>query len=498
MGQPVGAGSLSQVLRTWRRNQAAAAPRPERLSLLLFAVTAFVYLLSGRTFFGYDGEMMYRVSESIVLRHSIQIVDPIYHANQPYAAYAIGLSLLMAPLVALGAMLLHDPRLLVTLLEPAVTALTVVALNLLLVELGCSWRRSLAIAVLYAFGTLSWHYTGVLFTEPVIALCLATVVLGILRYRRGSGVVWLAIAGSAVGLAVLVRWDSVLTVTAPVGLYALWVVGRSVASVRFRVLRLLAFGVPITIAIGIDLAYDVLRFGRSLGGPYSADPLGFSTPLFRGIFGLLLSPGVGLFIYTPILVMSTVAFPWFFKRWKAEAALILALFAVRVVFFARYWSWDGGATWGPRFLVPLIPLLLLALAFLPRDRRLEIATIALAMVGVAIQLLGQLVPYGLYYGTVVPQLTTQLGICHGCLPFPGPQSQAVSNITDFDWRYAPLTVQVRYLLFGVEVPPWGRIAFALPLLLGMVGYALVRMQRLALGLDAAAEVQTTAQGKTAA
>ena len=120
------------------------------------------------------------------------------------------------------------------------------------------------------------------------------------------------------------------------------------------------------------------------------------------------------------------------------------------------------------------------------------------MVGVAIQLLGQLVPYGLYYGTVVPQLTTQLGICHGCLPFPGPQSQAVSNITDFDWRYAPLTVQVRYLLFGVEVPPWGRIAFALPLLLGMVGYALVRMQRLALGLDAAAEVQTTAQGKTAA
>jgi hypothetical protein len=495
MGQPVGAGSLNQVLRWWRRNQAAAAPRPERLSLLLFAITAFVYLLSGKTFFGYDGEMMYRVSESIVLRHSIQVVDPIYHANQPYAGYAIGLSLLMAPLVALGAVLLHDPRLLVTLLEPAVTAGTVVALNLLLVELGCSWRRSLAIAVAYAFGTLAWHYSSLLFTEPVIGLCMVLAILGILRYRRGGRVVWLVMAGSAAGVAVLTRWDSVLTVAGPVSLYAAWVVGQAMESRRSRIFRLAVFGLPIALAIGIDLTYDVLRFGRPLGGSYAADPLGFSTPILKGIFGLLLSPGVGLFVYTPVLLMSLVAFPWFFKQWKVEAALLLLLFAVRLGFFARYWSWDGGATWGPRFLVPLLPLLLVPLAFLPRDRRIEMATIVLAAVGMAIQLLGQLVPYGLYYGTIVPQLTTQLGFCQGCLPFPGPQSEAVSNITDFDWRYAPLTVQVKYLLQGITAPPWGEIVLAMPLLLGLVGYGLVRVQRLAIGLDAAAEMRARESAK---
>jgi hypothetical protein len=443
-----------------------------------------VYLLSGRTFFGYDGEMMYRVSESIVLRHSIQIVDPIYHTNQPYAGYAIGLSLLMLPLVAMGAVAFHDPRLLVTLLEPMVTALTVVALNLVLVELGCSWRRSVAIAAAYAFGTLAWHYSSILFTEPVIGLCLVVAVLGILRYRRSGGIVWLAMAGGAAGVAVLVRWDSVLMVAGPVGLYALWVVGRAIESIRTRISRLVLFGLPITLAIGTDLTYDLLRFGQPLGGSYAADPLGFSTPLLKGIFGLLLSPGVGLFVYTPVLVMSIVAFPWFWKQWKVEAALLLVLFAVRLGFFARYWSWDGGATWGPRFLVPLIPLLLVPLAFLPRDRRVEVATIALAALGVGIQLLGQLVPYGLYYGTVVPQLTTQLGFCHGCLPFPGPQSEAVSKITDFDWRYAPLTVQVKYLLQGITSPSWGAIVFAMPLLLGLVGYGLVRVHRLAIGLDA--------------
>lgn len=489
MGQPVGAGSLGQVLRSLSRNHAAEAPRPERLSLLLFAITALVYLFPGKTFFGYDGEMMYRVSESMVLRHSIQVIDPIYHTNQPYAAYGIGLSLLMAPLVALGAALLHDPRSLIVLLEPAVTAATVVSLNFLLVELRCSWRRSLAISVAYAFGTLAWYYSGQLFTEPVIALCLVLAVLSLLRHRHHGGVVWLAIAGGAAGVAVLVRWDSVLTLAAPIGLCVLWFVSRTAEPLRSRIVRLAVFSLPITTAIGIDLAYDILRFGRPLGGAYAADPIGFSTPLVKGVYGLLLSPGVGLFVYTPVLVMSIVAFPWFFKRWKVESLLILALIAVRVVFFGRYWAWDGGATWGPRFLLPLIPLMLVPLAFLPHDRRLEIATIALAAVGVAIQLLGQLVPYGLYYGTVVPQLTTQLGLCHQCLPFPGPQSQAVSNITDFDWHYAPLRVQLKYFLQGIMAPPWGELAWAIPLLFAMVAYALIRVHRLARALDAVAEVR---------
>src|SRR4029077_17272324 len=149
----------------------------------------------------------------------------------------------------------------VTLLEPAVTAGTVVALNLLLVELGCSWRRSLVIALAYAFGTLGWYYSSVLFTEPVIGLCLVVGVLGILRHRRFGGIWWLVIAGSAVGAAILMRWDSVLTVAGPVGLYALWVVGRVMGSARSRITRLAVFGLPIALAIGIELTYDLLRFG---------------------------------------------------------------------------------------------------------------------------------------------------------------------------------------------------------------------------------------------
>jgi hypothetical protein len=453
------------------------------VSLLLFAVTACVYLLSGKTFFGYDGEIAYRVSESLVLRHSLQIIDPIYHVNQPYSPYAIGLSLVILPLVAVGAALLHDPRALVTLLEPTVTAATVVALNLLLVELGASWKRSLLISFCYAFGTLAWYYSGVLFTEPVIALCLVGAVLSIRYYLRSAGSHWLLYAGVAAGVAVLMRWDSALIVAVPIGLYGLVAIIRQPASVQRRGIDLAVLGAPIVAAVAVNLAYDLFRFHEALGGQYKADPLGFSTPLAKGLFGLWLSPGVGLFVYTPILLFSVLAWRELYRRWPTEAVLILGLFLLRSAFFGRYWAWEGGATWGPRHLVPLIPLLLVPIAFLPRRKWLEVGAMALGTVGVLIQVLGQLVPYGLYYGTVVPELMTQLGYCQACLPFPGPQSQAVNALTDFDLRYVPLVVQLRYLLNGVFAPAWAPISLIVPVVLAAVGLVMLRMRRLAARLD---------------
>jgi hypothetical protein len=308
-------------------------------------------------------------------------------------------------------------------------------------------------------------------------------VLTLRYYQRRWEWHWLLMAGVLSGTAVLMRWDSVLLVAAPLGLYGLVAILRQPGTMLRRAVELAILGAPIVAAAAVNLAYDLFRFHEALGGPYKADPFGFSTPLPKGLFGLWLSPGVGLFVYTPILLMSVIAWRWFYQRWPMEAILILALFLLRSVFFGRYWAWEGGATWGPRHLVPLIPLLLVPVGFLPRKKWIEVAAIALGGVGVMIQVLGQLVPYGLYYGTVVPQLMTQLGYCQGCLPFPGSQSQAVNAITDFDLRYVPLIVQVRYLLNGVVAPAWGPISLVIPVLVAGIGMVMLRMRRLAAQLD---------------
>jgi hypothetical protein len=59
----------------------------------------------------------------------------------------------------------------------------------------------------------------------------------------------------------------------------------------------------------------------------------------------------------------------------------------------------------------------------------------------------------------------------------------VNAFTDFDLRYVPLVVQVRYLLAGVVAPAWGPIALVIPFLLTAAGLVVVRMRRIAAQLD---------------
>lgn len=464
-------------------SNSANRPNPAQVAVLLFALPLTVYLLSGPVFFGYDGEIMYRVSESLVLRHSLHVTDPIYHFAQPWSPYGIGTSIMLLPFVAAGQLLLHDPRAFVLLYLPVVTAFTVVAFNFLLVELGVSWRRAAWLSMILAFGTLLWHYSGVLFSEPLVGLGITLSLLLLLRYRRTTQRRWLALAGIAGGLTLLARTDSAFLILPAFGLYALVLIVKGRLAWQTRIIDALTYAGPMLTAALVSLAYDVARYGAPLAGPYRTDPIGFAEPLLNGLYGLLLSPGVGILIFTPVLALAAVGFPGFFHRFRAEAVLIAALVVVRLLFYARWWDWSGGATWGPRFLVPLIPMMLLPVAFMP-GRSWRIAIAGLAALGAGIEVLCQLVPYGLVYGSVVPQIATRLGVC-SCVPPPSLGSRAIHDVMAFDWHWSPLLWQVRDLLNGVMAPAWGPIAvFALPLLLVGVAFAGRRLRRLTLALDA--------------
>jgi hypothetical protein len=71
-----------------------------------------------------------------------------------------------------------------------------------------------------------------------------------------------------------------------------------------------------------------------------------------------------------------------------------------VLFYASYYAWHGGGTWGPRFLVPVIPLLLLpAGEIIERawtNRPLAILVGFVALLGIAVTALGILVPFDAY------------------------------------------------------------------------------------------------------
>ncbi len=92
---------------------------------------------------------------------------------------------------------------------------------------------------------------------------------------------------------------------------------------------------------------------------------------------------------------------WRTHRWAT--ALILAVSAVYVLLYGKWFMWHGGYSWGPRFLVPLMPFLALltgpAWAALTeegqRGRVVLWATAGLTAISVGVQWLGMTIPFAL-------------------------------------------------------------------------------------------------------
>jgi hypothetical protein len=87
-----------------------------------------------------------------------------------------------------------------------------------------------------------------------------------------------------------------------------------------------------------------------------------SNPLLLGIRDLLFYRDIGLLVFAPWLLVVFACLLSFIRRHSAEAALSIERFLINLLFFAKYESWRGGWVVGPRFLLPAIPFLALALA----------------------------------------------------------------------------------------------------------------------------------------
>jgi hypothetical protein len=76
---------------------------------------------------------------------------------------------------------------------------------------------------------------------------------------------------------------------------------------------------------------------------------------------LLFAPGVGLFIFSPILITVFFSFPDFFRKNKSECLLLLSILVLNVIYHADLGAWHGFVAWGPRYLLMVVPFLLIPL-----------------------------------------------------------------------------------------------------------------------------------------
>ncbi|MEM7348337.1 MAG: hypothetical protein AAF485_29255, partial [Chloroflexota bacterium] len=109
------------------------------------------------------------------------------------------------------------------------------------------------------------------------------------------------------------------------------------------------------------LYFNFIRYGALVETGYTQE-ISFQLPL-EGGFGLLFSPGLGLFIYAPIMWLLLFGIR---PAWRRLPRLYFILIATLCIFYwlfyGSWFSWGGPWGWGPRFLVSVTPLLMIFVA----------------------------------------------------------------------------------------------------------------------------------------
>ncbi|MBI5034484.1 MAG: hypothetical protein HZB51_28510 [Chloroflexi bacterium] len=392
------------------------------LALILFGVYLLTY--SGQIFSG-DGMSMFSVAESFVKRGELNTDqlwtlfksrNEIAADGESYAKYGFGTSLFIAPLYALALVLPGIGLVQTSILGSALAIAFASALLFLAARrLNFATNVSIVVALLFGLATPAWVYARELWSEPYGLATLFAAFYFLLCYRDKRHDRDVLFAGIAFALAVATRLTNVAL--APVFVWYGFTDSETVTWLRSRAFTRLSsstqpakasspvpvfilFVVPIVISLLITAGYDWTRFGNPLATGYRADET-FDNPILLGLYGLLFSPGKGLFIYVPFLAVLPFSFAIFFRRAKRESILIAILFTFYVLLFSLWYYWWGGTSWGPRFLTPTLPFLLLAiapaveLALQPGNRGRKIfATVffALCALSFAIEILGVSLP----------------------------------------------------------------------------------------------------------
>lgn len=339
----------------------------------LFLGLAGLYLLtfSGRLH-SIDEFALFGVADSLVQRGSLDI-NALWWAQKSsgfppgipgpdghlYSKMAPGMSLIAAPFVWLGHRLALGAISTALLTNIVITALTFSLLALFLLHSNLATRKALAAAALAGSTTLAWPYARFLFAAPLLSFGLVAALLFARRDRPG----W---AGAALALALLGRLEAALALP-----WLAWYLWRAPAPAssprppgtwRPAAARLVRFLLPIGLAACLLLGYNWLRFGSLARTGYGGELQFAFQP--RALGTLLFSPGLGFFVYAPLLLVGLAGARASWRRWPRETVLTLGLAASLWAFYGSWHAWDGGWGWGPRFLTPLVPLLCLPLAAL--------------------------------------------------------------------------------------------------------------------------------------
>jgi uncharacterized membrane protein YGL010W len=335
------------------------------LGLILFCVLSILYLSNNNLPDAPDAVGLRYVPLSILRQGNFDLDEFsfLYKTFMPHfltlengrvlSAYPVGAPILAIPfyfITSIGPADAQNPLIkeLEKLSAAFIVALSAVVLYCTL-NLVTDRKRSLIITLIYAVATTNLSVTSqALLQHGPSELAIICTLYCIVKGQKSPS--WISIAGIPAGFSIICRPTDVLII-APLAVYILVQHPR----------RFLTFCVGALPSALFQLWYNQHYFDDPF---HTQFPIftSWTTPFFEGFIGILFSPSKGLFIYSPILILS---FAGMVVAWRKSDYTLLRYLSVgcllTILMYSKWKAWHGGASYGPRYLSDLNPILSLAL-----------------------------------------------------------------------------------------------------------------------------------------
>lgn len=334
--------------------------------LLMICLTAYI-LTAGGHFSSTDEEDLFHNTALLSSQYATLIgLGSEGSMPTPQASRApqeIGQSLVALPWYWLGQALASTVhirwwafliRAVMTTFNMAVTLATLWVLMRWVSQLA-SYRIALVVAGLYGLTSLAWPYSQTFYREPLVGLCLVISFWSASRFRTSLSRTALLLSIAAMMLAISTKVVTIMAMPwwlaccVPKQVLTRSRIWQGVGIVGLMMIMVTLFTLPAKAETLIHY-WQEFRFD-----------LQQNTPIFfnYGLQGLLTSPGKGLLITSPTILLAFIGFPKFWQTYRREAIAIGGLFLTFLLVYSTRRGWHGGACWGPRYLLPVLPLMML-------------------------------------------------------------------------------------------------------------------------------------------
>lgn len=390
-------------------------------ALSLFAVYLFVYdanIESGDTLRLFD------VASSLA-RYGDDGRDESFWDQPPdvislSTIYPLGDNDIEEPLPALLASLLYRlgdalPGVgyvhLVWLLSPLALSLAAALFFLLVLQLGYQPGTAFLATLLMGAFTILLPYSKTLFRDVLLVPCFLLIAVALIQAKsnlirkRWRSIAWAMLATLEFAAALQIKTSAVLALPGllvlllPFDLTVRRWLSWAFAGLLFVLLGLIAMLAYLPSAM--EVLRELLHFagiGTSWNWAYAQNAL--HTYLF--------SIGGSLWGTSPLLLLAVPGTYWL---WRTQRANLVWMVALLVVVYALGHAlrtgehWFGGLSWPPRFLIPVVPfVMLLVLPVIDGavKKRLSVVLglIVFATLSIWIQAMGVMVPWDYYPGTL--------------------------------------------------------------------------------------------------